>query len=392
MDYFSINMVIICKTNGTEVFKASYDAWGKQTVTLNTIGFHRGYTGHEHLPEFGLINMNGRLYDPAVGRFLSPDPYVADDTYSQDFNRYSYVRNNPLIYTDPDGEVPWLIPAIKVLATMYMAGVQSNFFHAANNGDNPFNPGNWNWKSPWTYTSLASAGYGAFLDVGGIAAFKGTTASNPFASNPEQVTRWLNYTNDKNSLLAGPGIARYVGNNTYEATLEGVTIMGKMGRAGRHAQIMANPLVQSIHRGGIAFWSTISTFANSLNHGVLNPDNIPQYVGGTVPVPGRFRGGANVAKGGTNILSKGETLRIQNAANRINKPIHVVGSRARGVKTGDWDYIIEGGLKNSREWSKIKNSLPGARSVLDNTPRNIDILKGTLDLTKPHITIYPYIP
>ena len=36
----------------------------------------RGYTGHEHLPWFGLINMNARLYDPAVHRFLSPDPEV----------------------------------------------------------------------------------------------------------------------------------------------------------------------------------------------------------------------------------------------------------------------------------------------------------------------------
>lgn len=34
----------------------------------------RGYTGHEHLTQFGLINMNARLYDPALGRFLSPDP------------------------------------------------------------------------------------------------------------------------------------------------------------------------------------------------------------------------------------------------------------------------------------------------------------------------------
>jgi RHS repeat-associated protein len=64
----------------------------------------RGYTGHEHLPEFGLINMNARLYDPAVGRFLSPDPFVQAPDFSQSFNRYSYCLNNPLIYTDPTGE------------------------------------------------------------------------------------------------------------------------------------------------------------------------------------------------------------------------------------------------------------------------------------------------
>jgi RHS repeat-associated protein len=53
---------------------------------------------------FGLINMNARLYDPALGRFLSPDPYVQAPDFSQSFNRYSYCLNNPLKYTDESGE------------------------------------------------------------------------------------------------------------------------------------------------------------------------------------------------------------------------------------------------------------------------------------------------
>ena len=97
----------IYNKNRVKVFSAEYDAWGKQTVTLDTLstfGFHRGYTGHEMLPEFGLINMNGRLYDPVLGRFLSPDNYVQMPDFSQSFNRYSYCLNNPLKYKDPDGE------------------------------------------------------------------------------------------------------------------------------------------------------------------------------------------------------------------------------------------------------------------------------------------------
>lgn len=86
------------------VFDATYDAWGRQTVTLNTIGLRRGYTGHEMMGEFGLINMNGRVYDPTLGRFLSPDNYVQAPDNSQSFNRYSYCLNNPLKYTDPSGE------------------------------------------------------------------------------------------------------------------------------------------------------------------------------------------------------------------------------------------------------------------------------------------------
>ena len=92
----------------------SYDAWGRLrdpvTQTAYTPGTEpnlllgRGYTGHEHLPWFGLINMNARLYDPAIGQFLSPDRYIADPANSLDFNRFMYARNNPLIYTDPNGE------------------------------------------------------------------------------------------------------------------------------------------------------------------------------------------------------------------------------------------------------------------------------------------------
>ena len=65
----------------------------------------RGFTRHEHLDRTGLIHMNGRVYDPRLGRFLSPDPIVGDPTSSQSWNLYSYVGNNPLSYVDPTGLV-----------------------------------------------------------------------------------------------------------------------------------------------------------------------------------------------------------------------------------------------------------------------------------------------
>jgi hypothetical protein len=81
---------------------------------------------------------------------------------------------------------------------------------------------------------------------------------------------------------------------------------------------------------------------------------------------------------GANVLTKAELLRIENAATRINKPINIVGSRATG-KAGaysDWDYVIEG--INRQSWNKIKNSLPGSKSILNNTPNNIDLSKVIL--------------
>ena len=97
----------ITDASGHTVFRASYDAWGQQTVSQNSIGFYRGYTGHEMLNDYGLINMNGRMYDPYTARFVSPDKYIQEPENSQNYNRYSYCLNNPMKYVDPTGNSIW---------------------------------------------------------------------------------------------------------------------------------------------------------------------------------------------------------------------------------------------------------------------------------------------
>lgn len=68
----------------------------------------RGYTGHEMVDDFGIIHMNGRIYDAKIARFLQADPFVDGATDTQGYNRYSYVRNNPLNATDPSGYFAWI--------------------------------------------------------------------------------------------------------------------------------------------------------------------------------------------------------------------------------------------------------------------------------------------
>ena len=63
----------------------------------------RGFTGHEMVDHAGIIHMNGRIYDSQLGRFLQADPFIQAPKNSQSYNRYSYVLNNPLSYTDPSG-------------------------------------------------------------------------------------------------------------------------------------------------------------------------------------------------------------------------------------------------------------------------------------------------
>jgi RHS repeat-associated protein len=103
-----LGSIVCLRGNYNWGFMADYDAWGNREVQYPCSFdqyFDRGYTGHEHLlTEFGLINMNGRMYDPNLGRFLSPDNYIQSPYNPQNYNRYSYCLNNPLKYTDSDGE------------------------------------------------------------------------------------------------------------------------------------------------------------------------------------------------------------------------------------------------------------------------------------------------
>lgn len=102
---------LVADPNSNIAQDVAFDAWGTPyrftttgTVPADTLLFDRGFTGHEHLSYFGLINMNGRCYDPFTSGFLSVDNYVQSPDYTQSFNRYAYCLNNPLKYTDPDGE------------------------------------------------------------------------------------------------------------------------------------------------------------------------------------------------------------------------------------------------------------------------------------------------
>ena len=96
---------------GTVTERLSYDAWGKRrnangtdaacgTITSATT---RGFTGHEEIDGACLVDANARIYDPTIGRFMSPDSHVSDALNLQDWNAFTYVNNNPLSFTDPTG-------------------------------------------------------------------------------------------------------------------------------------------------------------------------------------------------------------------------------------------------------------------------------------------------
>ncbi|MGU9937113.1 RHS repeat-associated core domain-containing protein [Empedobacter brevis] len=114
---FQGSIMAIYDENANVIERRLFDPWGNivkvQDVNGNVtegenaklIFLDRGYTGHEHFTEVGIIHMNGRIYDPMLKQFLSPDNFIQDPENSQNYNRYGYAWNNPLLYTDPSGEV-----------------------------------------------------------------------------------------------------------------------------------------------------------------------------------------------------------------------------------------------------------------------------------------------
>jgi len=106
------SIVSISNDAGVVLEKRLFDAWGGIVKVMDGSGnvlagltiLDRGYTGHEHLQSVGLINMNGRLYDPKLHRFLQPDNNIQDPFNVQNYNRFSYVLNNPLKFSDKSGE------------------------------------------------------------------------------------------------------------------------------------------------------------------------------------------------------------------------------------------------------------------------------------------------
>lgn len=102
---------VLADASGNVVERLDYEPFGKRRSngatdpagTLASANSNRGFTGQEELDEVGLIHMNGRVYDPSIGRFVSADPYIPSPRNPQSYNRYAYVDNNPLSLTDPTG-------------------------------------------------------------------------------------------------------------------------------------------------------------------------------------------------------------------------------------------------------------------------------------------------
>ncbi|MBQ4477144.1 MAG: hypothetical protein II945_00895 [Bacteroidales bacterium] len=100
-----------------------FSDWSKTDTATHFID--RGFTGQQHLDKFALINFNGRMYDPVLAHFLSPDPYIQSPENPLNYNRYSYCLFSPLQYVDPSG-MTIEITGEDGSKTIYTQGMQYN--------------------------------------------------------------------------------------------------------------------------------------------------------------------------------------------------------------------------------------------------------------------------
>ncbi|HPQ09571.1 MAG TPA: RHS repeat-associated core domain-containing protein, partial [Bacteroidia bacterium] len=181
----------------------------------------RGYTGHEMMNEFGLINMNGRLYDPTIARMLSPDNFVQDATSVRGYNRYTYVLNNPLKYKDPSGEFIFTLLAITTgqwWAVPIAIGVDIGMWQGGSIANGTMNPFKWDFSSGKTWAYMGAGGV-----IGGVSGWVGGTVGGAIAGSSFAGSTALGAIagGATSGAISGGGFAALSGDDIFEGAWKG---------------------------------------------------------------------------------------------------------------------------------------------------------------------------
>ncbi len=302
--------------NGTIIEEKSFDAWGRARnpqswqalpPTMTSNGWDRGYTGQEHLTQFGIINLNGRLYDPLMGRMMEPDPLIIGENNSQGYNRYSYALNNPLKYTDPTGHDPILVAAAigaAVSAAMYTANVALS--------EGGFR--NWDWGQFATGTLVGGMSGAATAGIGE---------------------------------LFGPVL------NASGALANGV--MGEVARAAVHG---ASSYIFGATSGNTGWSNFIAGAVGSLSGIVVAKVPILQTNGVASLGFSMTMGGVSSSITGGNFLEGAVTAGL---VHELNFQLHKDGKKdARMLSEDEIDYSVEESqAKFDADWNYIKNGKGG---------------------------------
>ncbi|MGY0651179.1 RHS repeat domain-containing protein [Luteimonas sp. A537] len=310
----------------------------------------RGFTGHEHVDGFDVIHMNGRIYDPTLGRFLQPDPVVQAPMGSQGWNAYTYVFNNPLAYTDPTGLFSWKKiwrPLVAIVASVVTYGAATG------------------WATAWLAgTSLATNAVAIGAIAGGIAGFAGgAIATGTFKGGVQGAF---------SGLIFG-GIAGHFGGGF---SWGNVTASGVAG--GVLADLQGGKFGHGFLSAGVV--AAAGPGLNKIDNGALRATTAA-IVGGTVSelTGGKFANGAATAAlmvaaasyyqenvGGRATLRPGEIRegqasyeldRMTGQQREADRSMLVIGLN-RDMDGGVKDFFAQGG-----PLSRAMNRIPGMNSL-----------------------------
>lgn len=255
-DYLG-SIILITNADGNAKEKRHFDAWGNivkltdgDDVELERLTFlDRGYTGHEHLQGVKLIHMNGRLYDPKLKRFLSPDNYIQNPSNTQNYNRYSYVLNNPLMYTDPTGETGEDPPGLSNVAQIGLGGAIAGGLSSINWDGLRFNDVD-NWVTKNILRPIQKSRIGSW--IGGW--FKKRKKKSP----PRELNTYNNLTSDP---VAGTSSGNSI--SLYDA---GGWIVNRLGSMFSdpigHSSLATVGLVKGVRLGANHTWRFIKSLGS----------------------------------------------------------------------------------------------------------------------------------
>ena len=355
------SVTAITNNKGEVLERLAYEPFGKRRFASgandpnNTImpqNIDRGFTGHEMLDEIGLVHMNGRVYDPLVGRFLSADPYIQSPGNLQSYNRYSYVMNNPLGYTDPSGYSWWTKIrniVIRVAAAVADAYGCSGYCSAA----------------VGAYQGYQSGGVGGAI-TGGIGGYVGyqMSVNYPMINNQTGSILWQNVAIQAPvSGAIGCASASAGGGSCGQGALAGA--VGTLGSAFAGGEGFGRMFGSGIN--GYLQTGTLQGFvrgfaAGAIPQDLLFTDAYKDNAFANVAI-GITRDGIRGSLAEGSLKGFGEGVIYGQATNAVG---HLVGLATTGAlpKFDDGAFIYEGDFWSSRGAMTFGNVISGSKTIL----------------------------
>jgi len=387
------SLIALVRANGKVAERYAYNPWGARrnpdnwalaaTPPLGGWGamlVNRGYTGHEHLDAFGVINMNGRVYDPATASFFSADPALTDAGNWLDYNRYGYCLGNPFLYTDPSGYSWWnenWKPVVTVGAAVVVTVVVSALTLGAG--------------TP-TASMLITAGFAGGAAGGFTGGALGTALNG--GSFEDCLMAGM-----KGAIIGGISGAITAGiGNEFSAAGTATSLANEIARAGAHALAQG---AFSVVRGG-NFWQgaaagAFSSLAGSA-FGAWCPDNIANSAVG-ITAFSAVVGGAGAYLGGARspaeILMGVAAGAMVGALNATLHPTneHKIEAKLKSMKIGETmsgeelgevlgnptiSLAISEVTRENETTFKIDRTLLVGKSLLKDSPMTIEKVDRTL--------------